>query len=317
MGAATSGFALHRRQGRRWTLGAAELDEASWSLTVRGRRVPIEAKPLEVLHELLLRANEVVTKDELLDAVWPDVVVVEASVPTAILKLRRALGDLDASTVIETVPRIGYRLACPVEIAMSDPGARASAADPQRPADLAGASRASFGAAFRGPARLAIPSRRASAAIAAAALCGMAVVPGVSAFRQGSTANEPPAISQRDARDALRRLDVGKIEALLRAGWNPNTPFDAEGNGALNIALEVCEWNPGHDPQKLVLMARTLFDGGAKLENHNIWGDTAYSIASAKRYCGPDHPVTKMIRTECNSGLNPLGDKCLASHLKK
>lgn len=47
-----------RRQGRRWRFGSALLDEASWTLSIDGARVQIEAKPLELLHELLLCAGE-------------------------------------------------------------------------------------------------------------------------------------------------------------------------------------------------------------------------------------------------------------------
>src|SRR5690606_23916238 len=60
-------------------------------------------------------AGEVVTKDELLDTVWPGVAVVEGSLPTAVSKLRKALGERQDS-IIETVPRVGYRLTCSVRI---------------------------------------------------------------------------------------------------------------------------------------------------------------------------------------------------------
>ncbi|NBB14496.1 protein kinase [Caulobacter sp. SLTY] len=104
-----------RRRRRRWTFAGAEFDEAGWTLRVDGRPVALEGKPLELLHELLLRAGEVVTKDELLDAVWAGVSVVEGSLPTAISKLRKALGG-EHGEVIETVPRVGYRLTAPVRI---------------------------------------------------------------------------------------------------------------------------------------------------------------------------------------------------------
>ncbi|MBO9713279.1 winged helix-turn-helix domain-containing protein [Sphingomonas sp.] len=112
MSATTAGS---RRRRRRWRFATAAFDEGSWALEVGGTAVSIETKPLELLHELLLRAGEVVTKSELLDAVWPGIVVVEASLPTAISKLRRALGDGDGK-IVETVPRIGYRLAAPVSV---------------------------------------------------------------------------------------------------------------------------------------------------------------------------------------------------------
>lgn len=76
---------------------------------------------MEVLHELLLHAGEVVSKDELLDSVWRGVTVVESSLATAISKLRRALGD-SAGDIIVTVPRIGYQLAVPVHVESLDSG---------------------------------------------------------------------------------------------------------------------------------------------------------------------------------------------------
>jgi len=101
-----AGSSSSRRRRRRWKFADAEFDEASWALRVDGQVVPLEGKPLEVLHELLLRAGEVVTKDEILDAVWPGLNVVEGSLPTAISKLRKALGGRQ-DNIIETVPRVG------------------------------------------------------------------------------------------------------------------------------------------------------------------------------------------------------------------
>ncbi|MCB2057420.1 MAG: winged helix-turn-helix domain-containing protein [Novosphingobium sp.] len=108
-----------RRRRRLWKFSGAEFDEAGWELRIEGRPVTLESKPLEVLHELLLRAGEVVTKDELLDAVWPEVTVVEGSLATAISKLRKAFGERESS-VIETVPRVGYRLIAKVEVESID-----------------------------------------------------------------------------------------------------------------------------------------------------------------------------------------------------
>src|SRR3546814_13380180 len=99
----------------------ATLFRSSWALRVDGAPAAVEGKPLEVLHELLLRAGEVVTKEELFDAVWPGVVVVEGSLATAISKLRKALGTAtDSQSVIATVSRVGYRLVAPVEVASID-----------------------------------------------------------------------------------------------------------------------------------------------------------------------------------------------------
>src|SRR5256885_1318692 len=99
---------------RVWRFGACEFDEASRELRMGGVAVDLESKPLEVLYHLLLHAGEVVTKEELFEAAWPGVSVVEGSLATAVSKLRRALGDGDPPIVL-TVPRIGYRLGVPVQ----------------------------------------------------------------------------------------------------------------------------------------------------------------------------------------------------------
>ncbi len=322
METAREGKPANRRLGRRWQFGSAVLDEPSWTLLVDGRRVQIETKPLELLHELLLRAGHVVTKGELLDAVWPDLSVVEASLPTAILKLRRALGDdKDTGRMIETVPRIGYRLAGPVDMTIDDalsstdkltPPPTGKGSEPH-PASTAHPPhiKAANGRLPMGTA----PSPCRHAIIAASvALVVLAGIVATSQMLTASPASEGRPFTQRDAANALRRLDVDAIEMMLAAGWNPNTPFNVEGDGAINMLLNVCEWDPQHDKHELLLVARTLLEGGARLDSRNSFGDTAYSIAKAPRYCGPDHPVTIMLYTLCYAGSNPAGDKCLATY---
>src|SRR5215472_8712455 len=101
--------------GRIWTFANCEFDDTRLELRVRGVPVELELKPLEVLLQLLLHSGEVVTKEKLLDAVWPGLVVVDGSLATAVSKLRKALGDGEPEIVM-TVPRVGYRLGMPVRI---------------------------------------------------------------------------------------------------------------------------------------------------------------------------------------------------------
>src|ERR1035437_3196609 len=96
--------------GRLWRFADYEFDELGRELRVKGKPVELESKPLDILLQLLLHAGEVVTKEELLESVWPDVTVVDGSLATAVSKLRKAMGDED-HPVIVTVPRVGYRLA--------------------------------------------------------------------------------------------------------------------------------------------------------------------------------------------------------------
>jgi len=97
--------------GRLWSFAGREFDESRLELRVNGKPVELELKPLEILVQLLQHAGEVVTKDELLDAVWPGLTVVEGSLSTAIYKLRKALGD-EESTIVGSLCRawdIGWR----------------------------------------------------------------------------------------------------------------------------------------------------------------------------------------------------------------
>ena len=99
--------------GRLWRFADYEFDELARELRVKGTPVDLESKPLDILLQLLLHAGEVVTKEELLESVWPDVTVVEGSLATAVSKLRKAMGDENHPAIV-TVPRVGYRLAVPV-----------------------------------------------------------------------------------------------------------------------------------------------------------------------------------------------------------
>jgi DNA-binding winged helix-turn-helix (wHTH) protein len=299
------------RRRRLWSFGACVFDEANWSLIVKGKRVSVETKPLELLRQLLLHSGQVLSKDELLAATWPNVTVVEASLPTAIRKLRLALGN---DRIIQTVSGIGYRIAVPVKVEdrSVDPDPPTTMIRPATQADKQEVPGAAIIATGQKPAAIArLLSVGGSMAIGMAAI---SIAMTTSANDSATTASTTRAYTQRDAENALRKLDIGTIERMLAAGWDPNRPFDNQGNGAINYVLNICEWNRDHDQSQLLLMVRTLHDGGARLDHRNAWGDTAYSIAKAQRYCGPDHPVTRSIRTMCYAGYKPLGDRCLAAY---
>jgi DNA-binding winged helix-turn-helix (wHTH) protein/tetratricopeptide (TPR) repeat protein len=76
----------------------------------------LEPKAVDVLALLVARAGDVVSKDELIDRVWESRIISEGTLTNTIAELRQALGD-DAREprFIETIPKRGYRLACPVE----------------------------------------------------------------------------------------------------------------------------------------------------------------------------------------------------------
>jgi adenylate cyclase len=90
-------------------LGAFTFDEARACLHGPEGQVALRRKSFEVLRHLIERPDRVVSKDELLEGVWPDVIVGEDSLAQCITEIRRALGR-PGRDVIKTVPRRGYML---------------------------------------------------------------------------------------------------------------------------------------------------------------------------------------------------------------
>ena len=109
-----------------WTFGNVILDGRSLELSVRGVATALEPKALEVLLVLLTHPGEVVTKDELLDAVWPGRVVTEGVLTKAVAKVRLAIGDVDQQ-VVRTAHGYGYRLVADVRVGAGGDGPVTSA----------------------------------------------------------------------------------------------------------------------------------------------------------------------------------------------
>ncbi len=104
-------------------IGSWQVDRTTNELALGGEVVRVEPKVMEVLAVLAGRAGQVVSREELLAAVWPGVVVGDEALTQAIIKLRRALGDDPRSpSYIETISKRGYRLIAPVRSA-PPPGA--------------------------------------------------------------------------------------------------------------------------------------------------------------------------------------------------
>lgn len=92
-----------------------------------GETVHLEPKVMLVLRTLANEPGEVVTRDELRSAVWPDVFVGEDVLIRAISELRRAFADDPREPhTIQTVPKVGYRLLAPVTQVGPEPRAQSS-----------------------------------------------------------------------------------------------------------------------------------------------------------------------------------------------
>lgn len=107
-------------------LGAFTLDTARASLHGPEGRIELRSKSYEVLRCLAERPERVVPKEELLEAVWPDVTVGDDSLAQCISDIRRALGP-SAREIVRTVPRRGYLLSVPADT-IDDARARLAAA---------------------------------------------------------------------------------------------------------------------------------------------------------------------------------------------
>jgi Tol biopolymer transport system component/DNA-binding winged helix-turn-helix (wHTH) protein len=76
----------------------------------------LDPRLMEVLVHLAARAGEVITRDELSDAVWKDTFISENTVSQAVSRLRKALGDdSQQPRFIETISKSGYRLVAAVQ----------------------------------------------------------------------------------------------------------------------------------------------------------------------------------------------------------
>lgn len=99
-----------------YSIGAFQLDEDSRTLSLNGRPQSVQPLVFNLLVYLIRNAGRVVPKDELMDALWPDVTVTEASLQRAVSLARRALGVGGLENAIRSYVRHGYRFA------IDDPG---------------------------------------------------------------------------------------------------------------------------------------------------------------------------------------------------
>jgi DNA-binding winged helix-turn-helix (wHTH) protein/tetratricopeptide (TPR) repeat protein len=100
---------------RQWSFGPFRLDAATARLWRGDEVVPLSPKAFEVLRVLVMHCGSLVTKQALLDAVWPDTTVVDAVLKVCVGELRKVLGDHPrAPRFIETADRRGYRFVAPV-----------------------------------------------------------------------------------------------------------------------------------------------------------------------------------------------------------
>lgn len=138
-----------------------------------GTEVRLRPKSAEVLRHLVRNPGRLVSRDELMEAVWPSVVVSDDSITQCVAEIRRAFGDVGAP-LLRTLPKRGYVLAA--EVGRGDASPRVSVA-PSEEADAA--------------APVARPWRRAPAATAVAVAIILAGAAGYWALRPAAAPTAP------------------------------------------------------------------------------------------------------------------------------
>jgi predicted ATPase/DNA-binding winged helix-turn-helix (wHTH) protein len=106
----------------RYQFGPFTLQPARRLLTRDGTHVELGSRAMDVLLALVRRHGEVATKTDIMDEVWPGVIVEENNLTTQIATVRKALGE-SANSFIQTVPGRGYRFVAAVTTGETTPAA--------------------------------------------------------------------------------------------------------------------------------------------------------------------------------------------------
>lgn len=216
----------------RWDDFVLDLD--AYRLERAGTPVALEPKALNLLAHMVRRPCHLFTKQELFEAVWPDVAVTDHALTRVVAQLRRVLGDeAREARYLETVPTRGYRWVRPVEVVAPAPAIPA-------PAPVAHAVEPSITSpAPTVPTALPpTPDRPHFTAhwiVAATALAVVALTLAVWAQR-----NAPPASATAAARAATLtppRIPASwPIQATTHAGLEMHPAFSPDGDAVAFVA---------------------------------------------------------------------------------
>jgi DNA-binding winged helix-turn-helix (wHTH) protein len=100
-----------------YTAGECEIDLARRELRVLGSLVLIGGRAFEIIEVLARSAGEIISKDELMDRIWPGAIVLENTLQVHAVAIRKALGPF--RTLLKTEPGRGYRLLACLVIGLS------------------------------------------------------------------------------------------------------------------------------------------------------------------------------------------------------
>ncbi len=98
-----------------FTFGAFTVDGGRGELQRDGKEIALRPKSFEVLVFLLKNTGKLVSREELMQAVWPNVIVTDDSLTQCLTEIRKALGD-DQRDMVRTIPKRGYLFDIPVKV---------------------------------------------------------------------------------------------------------------------------------------------------------------------------------------------------------
>jgi DNA-binding winged helix-turn-helix (wHTH) protein/tetratricopeptide (TPR) repeat protein len=100
-----------------YRFGPFTLDVTSYRVMRGDTSLPLPPKVIDLIHLFVQRPAALVTKDEILAALWPGIAVTDNAITQVVSELRQALGDHSSEPrFVQTVPRRGYRWISVVEV---------------------------------------------------------------------------------------------------------------------------------------------------------------------------------------------------------
>jgi TolB-like protein/DNA-binding winged helix-turn-helix (wHTH) protein len=197
--------------------------------------VPLRPKSFDLLRALTLNAGRTVSKDELMDAVWPGVYVTEGSLFQCVHDVRRALGDED-QRLLRTVARRGYLLDVEVrrEVEIGEPVRLTPAAEEPL------YTTATAAASVLAPSTIPPPLSRMRAAWLGAASVLVAAGMVMALERCGLVGRSPTAVATAPAASshvAVAAADGYVLAVLPFANLSGDPALDRFSNGVLEELL--------------------------------------------------------------------------------
>ena len=215
---------------------------ADFTLDVRGRQllspegqaITLSSRAFDTLLALIRHKGEVVSKAELMESVWPGLVVEDNNVNQAIFSLRKALADSRSdSRIIRTVPGKGYSFVAPLEklpeepTSISRPGEQA--APSQEPAAQPNKARRGLSSWSWQPVFGLIVLSLAMLALVSMVFVYLGRQPSVAALPADTRAVQTSVDEQRASPPALLRNSIAVLPFIVMNAKDPDGEFFALG----------------------------------------------------------------------------------------